>query len=143
MEVQIIPATLEMSADIAKLCASMGYEATSEEVQSRLEKILERDDHHFLVAKVGNSIAGFCHGYIRLLVEVETAVEIGGLAVHEDFQGQGVGKKLVLGIEEWTKSIGLSFVVLASNIKREAAHEFYEHLGYPKVRQQFAFEKHL
>ena len=143
MNVTTIPATIEMSAEIAQLCQTLGHNVTVEDMRTRLTKIIANNDHMLLVAQAEGKIIGYCHGYVRILTEIPTDVEIGGLAVSDDFQGQGVGKKLVTGIEDWTKSIGLDTVALASNIKREAAHQFYEHLGYTKLRQQFAFEKKL
>jgi GNAT superfamily N-acetyltransferase len=121
----------------------MGYEVDEAGVRERVKKILERQDHCLLVAKEGDEVIGFCHGYVRLLVEVGEAVEIGGLAVKEEHQGKGVAKQLIVAMEAWVREIGQDWVVLSSNVMRVKAHGFYEHMGYEKSRQQFAFEKRL
>ena len=141
--IQQLPATRESVEQLIALTTLLGYAVTPDQMMERLTKINARKDHHFLVAKKENEILGFCHGYVRLLTEVDTAVEIGGLAVSESSRGKGVGRALVEGIELWAKSIGIPFLVLSSNIIRTEAHKFYEHLGYTKSRQQFAYEKRL
>lgn len=128
---------------IAKTIAVMGYDADAVDVRRRLEKITAKDDHLLLVAVEGDEVIGFCHAYLRILVEVDDAVEIGGLAVLQEWQGKGVARQLIEGIEAWALSLGQKRIVLSSNITREQAHGFYEHLGYKKTKQQFAFDKNL
>lgn len=139
----ITTATVEMVTDLVQLSQTLGYQTSASKVQDRVQRIIDRPDHCLLVATVDGEVAGFCHAYIRLLVEVDTAVEIGGLVVKEKYQGQGIGKQLVTGVEAWARQKKLSRIVLSSNILREKAHQFYEHLGYRKIKQQFAFEKVL
>lgn len=50
---------------------------------------------------------------------------------------------MIEAIEAWVVSIGQNKIVLSSNITRLDAHGFYEHMGYRKTKQQFAFEKKL
>ena len=137
-------ATLADATSLTSIISySLDYTVSIEVVSQRIEKILQRDDHLLLVAKIDDQVVGFCHGYLRLLTEVVEAIEIGGLAVTEEHRGKGVAKQLVTAIEDWAKTMGCSQVVLASNIIRTNAHAFYEHLGYKKIKQQFAFEKNL
>lgn len=123
--------------------SALGYDVSENTLNDRIQKILQRHDHLLMVAKIDDQVVGFCHGYLRLLTEVVEAIEIGGLAVTEEHRGKGVAKQLVTAIEDWAKTMGYTQVVLASNIIRTNAHEFYEHLGYKKIKQQFAFEKNL
>lgn len=123
--------------------SALGYDVSENTLNGRIKNILLRNDHLLLVAKIDDQVVGFCHGYLRLLTEVVEAIEIGGLAVVEIHRGKGVAKQLVNSIEEWAKTLNCSQVVLASNITRTEAHAFYEHLGYKKIKQQFAFEKNL
>ncbi|MBP9781154.1 GNAT family N-acetyltransferase [Candidatus Woesebacteria bacterium] len=140
----ITNATLADATSLTSIISSsLDYTVSIEVVSQRIEKILQRDDHLLLVAKIDDQVVGFCHGYLRLLTEVVEAIEIGGLAVTEEHRGKGVAKQLVTAIEDWAKTMGCSQVVLASNIIRTNAHAFYEHLGYKKIKQQFAFEKNL
>jgi GNAT superfamily N-acetyltransferase len=140
---KIVKVTLDDVAGLAMVAEVMGYEVDEAGVRERVKKILERQDHCLLVAKEGDEVIGFCHGYVRLLVEVGEAVEIGGLAVKEEHQGKGVAKQLIVAMEAWVSEIGQDWVVLSSNVMRVKVHGFYEHMGYEKSRQQFAFEKRL
>lgn len=137
-------ATINDSTSLAEIIGSaLGYAVSVTELTKRIEEILQRSDHLLLVAIEDSAVVGFCHGYLRLLTEVAKAIEIGGLAVAEEHRGKGVAKQLVLGIEAWASSLGCNQVVLSSNVIRTNAHAFYEHLGYTKIKQQFAFEKLL
>jgi GNAT superfamily N-acetyltransferase len=140
---EIVMATLSDVAGLVEVIKVMGYEVDEVGVRERMGKISKREDHCLLVAKERDEVIGFCHGYVRLLVEVGEAVEIGGLALKEDYQGKGVAKQLIEAMEAWVTKVGQDWIVLSSNIMRVKAHGFYEHLGYKKVKQQFAFEKRL
>lgn len=140
---QILPATPNMSSQLVSLCQTLGYEATEKELKQRLQEIAHRPDHILFVAKDNQKIVSFCHGYIRTLVEVPKAVEIGGLVVDSKYQGQGIGKKLLHSLEDWALSQKITVISLRSNITRTKTHQFYEHLGYIKTKQQFRFKKYL
>ncbi len=142
--IQINKASLTDTTQLVSIINSaLGYDVSENTLSDRIQQILQRNDHLLMVAKIDDKVVGFCHGYLRLLTEVVEAIEIGGLAVAEEHRGKGVAKQLVNSIEEWAKTLNCSQVVLASNIIRTDAHAFYEHLGYKKIKQQFAFEKLL
>lgn len=143
MEITIVPASVDMAPSLVELSHTLGYDTTEESLRARVKAIASRDDHRLLVATEGRTVVGFCHGYIRVLVEVDNVIEIGGLAVADGYQGRGIGKQLVQGIEAWAKEQGIKTIVLSSNIKRTQAHAFYEHLGYTKIKQQFALQKDI
>ncbi len=141
--VEIVRATSQDSSQLVGLSKVLGYDTDEASLIHRINKITGLNNHCLLVAKEDKKVIGFCHGYVRTLVEVAEAVEIGGLVVDDAWQGQGIAKKLVQGIEKWAVENGFNRVVLSSNIIRTNAHGFYEHLGYKKIKQQFAFEKKL
>jgi len=136
-------ATEANAAQLVELSKTLGYKVEIEGVSLRLKDILSRSDHVFFVAMDGDRVVGFIHGYIWLMVEVPAAVEFGGLAVAEDYQNKGVGKRLIQAIEVWAREKKISWLVLSSNIIREDAHGFYEHMGYKKYKQSYWFEKRL
>jgi GNAT superfamily N-acetyltransferase len=140
---QIIRATIGMADNLVSLSKTLGYEVDLAGVKKRLNDINSRKDQAFFVAVDEGKAVGFTHGYLRLLVEVPEAIEIGGLAVVDGYQGKGVGKKLIEAVETWAREKKILWIVLSSNILRQGAHGFYEHLGYKKVKQQYVFEKHL
>lgn len=140
-ETTIRPATTKDASSLVAVIAAMDYQATAPEVEARLKNILSHPDHLLVVAETNNQVVGFCHGYIRSLIEVPEAVEIGGLSVLPNWQNQGIAKQLIGRIEAWAISQKVSRIVLSSNIIRTKAHGFYEHIGYKKVKQQYSFEK--
>lgn len=63
------------------------------------------------------------------------------VAVMKDNQGQGIGKQMMNFALERCRQRGCYKLVLSSNEKRDAAHRFYESLGF--VRHGFSFQVNL
>jgi len=75
----------------------------------------------------GEKIIGFCdHELDRC--------EIGGLYVHKDFQGKGIGKKLMKKAEDSMKKTGGKKIRIMSTI---SAKSFYLKMGYKVIRKSF------
>jgi GNAT superfamily N-acetyltransferase len=55
----------------------------------------------------------------------------------------GVGLALMNRAEVWARDRGCSMVRLTSSSMRNAAHRFYEALGYTNIKTQFSFIKPL
>ena len=140
---KIVRATEANAAQLVKLCKTLGYEVNEEEVRQRVKEISQRSDHSLWVAMDQENAVGYTHGYVRLIVEVPVAIEIAGMVVAEDYQGKGVGRLLVRAIEAWAREKKISRIVLSSNVVRQKAHGFYEHLGYKRGKQQYRFDKWL
>ncbi|MUL37144.1 GNAT family N-acetyltransferase [Gloeocapsopsis dulcis] len=68
---------------------------------------------------------------------------MGGLVVDENYHGSGIGRQLLLQIEQWASQQGCESVYLRSNIIRKQAHVFYEKMGYSYIKTSLAFHKHL
>ena len=60
------------------------------------------------------------------------------VVVHPDWQGKGIGKKMMQFAMDRCKKSGCYKLMLSSNIKRELAHQFYEKLGFKKHGYSFA-----
>ena len=63
------------------------------------------------------------------------------VAVAAEYQGQGIGKQMMNFAFERCRQRGCYKLVLSSNEKRDAAHRFYESLGF--VRHGFSFQVNL
>ncbi|MCK4726727.1 MAG: GNAT family N-acetyltransferase, partial [Anaerolineales bacterium] len=74
---------------------------------------------------------------------VEPFAEIGGLVVIEEWRASGVGRALLKTAETWARDRVVSGMRVRSNIIREGAQRFYEHLGYNNVKTQKVFLKEL
>ncbi|MBI5151595.1 MAG: GNAT family N-acetyltransferase [Candidatus Pacebacteria bacterium] len=141
MNISISLADAKIAYDMLPLVEMMGYPNTLEEITQKLQRICSQVSHVLYIAKDDDKIIGFCHAYIRDLLETPRSVELHGLAVLDKYQGKGVGSQLIKSVEEWTKRQDIHIIVLSSNVSRTQAHGFYEHLGYKKIKQQFVFKK--
>jgi GNAT superfamily N-acetyltransferase len=128
---------------LADLCTQLGYPSTTEEVNRRLETILEQTGHAVFVAEVDGQAAGWIHVYASQTVESESCAEIGGLVVDKAHRGQGLGKALLAEAEMWARQGGIPEVRVRSNVIRKEAHRFYEVLGYENIKTRFTFCKRL
>lgn len=62
------------------------------------------------------------------------------VVVKKDWQGKGVGRQMMQYAMDRCKEMGCYKLALSSNIKREAAHLFYESLGFRKHGYSFVVE---
>ena len=125
---------------VSALLPDLGYEATAEQVARRLAALREWPDQEAFVADIDGAIVGLCHVQgVRLLVS-DGYAEIQALVVSASRQGQGIGRQLVAHACEWAFARGYGRVRLRSGVQREAAHAFYEHLGFEKAKASYAFE---
>ena len=125
---------------VAALLPDLGYQATAAQTARRLAALREWPDQDAFVAVADGAIVGLCHVQgVRMLVS-DGYVEIQALVVSAACQGQGLGRKLVAHACEWAFAHGYERVRLRSNVVREAAHAFYEHLGFEKSKASYAFE---
>ena len=127
--------------DIVRLTGQLGYDVTASEAAAKLSRILSRHDHRFLIAEAGGQIVGWLHAAVTESIEADPFVVVGGLVVDRDHRGQGIGRTLLEHAEAWAKHQGCAIVRVWSSTLRTASHEFYEHLGYTKVKTQHSFVK--
>lgn len=145
------PATAADARCLADLATQLGYPASAAEVEQRLKRIGDSQDHFVCVAELDEgrsvdrtgAVVGWIHAFVSQLVESDLHVEIGGLVVDRNQRGLGVGKALLERAEAWALSKGIREVSLRSNVIRKDAHRFYERLGYGIVKTQYAFSKKL
>lgn len=62
------------------------------------------------------------------------------VAVIAEYQGKGIGKKMMEFAMQIVKEKGCYKLTLSSNLRREAAHAFYESLGFTKHGYSFLIE---
>lgn len=140
--VAIRRATAADAGRLAELCGQLGYPASLGQMQPRLTEILQDEGNVISVAvRPDGQIVGWVQVYERQLLMVDRHVEMGGLVVDEEFRGRGIGRMLVDWAEAWAREHGCGALYLRSNVDREAAHHFYEGLGYQLVKTQRAYQK--
>jgi GNAT superfamily N-acetyltransferase len=131
------------AGDIARLAMQFGYESDTSVVAERLSRILLRPDQQFFVAEFDGRLVGWLHAVVSEYVELETFVVISGLVVDKSHRRQGIGTQLMQHAEDWARSQGCSVVRLWSSAGRTVAHDFYQRLGYTKIKTQYSFMKSL
>jgi GNAT superfamily N-acetyltransferase len=139
----IRPATLADAAAIAALSGQLGYPSTEEEIRDRLRTLESGGSTEVLVAESDGRIDGWIAVRGDLSLETGPFAEIAGLVVDESARGKGIGASLVEAAERWAKERGHTRIRVRSNVVREAAHRFYERLGYIPKKKQQVFDKDL
>lgn len=143
MQISIRIAEINDSEFITKLSNQLGYETQISDIQNRLKKILANADNCVYVATEKGKIVGWIHGFFSLRIESEFFVEIGGLVVDENFRKNGIGKKLVDKIMEWSKLKNCKKVRVRCNMIRKESHRFYENIGFEINKEQKIFNKQV
>ncbi len=124
---------------------SLGY-ATSLELTIRQFTKLAADEHHFFIGyedERSHKIVGYLHAEVYESLYSEPGLNLLAVAVWEDYQGQGIGNKLLKAVEEEAKERHFHFIRLNSGSHRTEAHAFYQKAGYDGDKVQKRFIKYV
>ena len=111
----------------------LGYDVNLDIVKRQIKKLTDDSLHHIIIGfenEQTRKIIGFVHAELYESLHMDTGLNILGLAVDSNFQGQGIGKKLMSAIEDYALKNNISYIRLNSNVRRIDAHKFYESIGY-------------
>ena len=72
---------------------------------------------------------GVMIGYV-FLWDIDTTLPWLGIAVHEEFKGQGLGKKLIAHAHEWAIENGKGGAILITAEDNKRGQRLYESMGY-------------
>ena len=111
----------------------LGYDVNLDIVKKQIEKLTNDNKHNIIIGfenEQTRKIIGFVHAELYESLYMDTGLNILGLAVNSNFQGQGIGKKLMSSIEDYALKNNISYIRLNSNVRRIGAHKFYESIGY-------------
>ena len=134
---------IEDAQEVAEICkVALDYDVDVENVKRQIEKLTNDKKQHIIIGYEDENtrkIIGFVHAQMYESFYSDLGLNILGLAVNPDFQGKGIGKKLMSKLENYAVDNNISFIRLNSALKREDAHKFYEHIGYTcdKVQKRF------
>jgi acetoin utilization deacetylase AcuC-like enzyme/N-acetylglutamate synthase-like GNAT family acetyltransferase len=98
-------------------------------VQERLEKGAG-SGYHFVIAEHYGRLIGYaCYGQIPCTL---SSFDIYWIAVHPDFQGKGMGKRLLKDVERLIREAGGTriYVETSQRLQYSATRAFYERCGY-------------
>lgn len=129
--VAIRRAAVDDSTQMAALVTELGYGTSAEQMQRRLESILQDDHYETLVACIGDETVGFIGTRVGPLYEDDGRYgQIMALAVTPAQQSRGIGRMLLKAAESDLVERGVRVLVVTSGNHRSDAHAFYEKCGY-------------
>ncbi|HCC78120.1 MAG: hypothetical protein A2X25_05060 [Chloroflexi bacterium GWB2_49_20] len=141
--VTIREAQLKDFEAIAVLCNQLGYKTESDDISLRLRQIENINHHVVFLAELDQQVIGWIHVYLCPLLISPLQGQLGGLVVHSDHHGKGIGKKLMQQAETWCRSQACLYLTIYTNITRTQTHEFYAQMGYKKMKTEHVFRKEL
>ena len=128
---------------VAELSRQLGYQASPEDVRSRIERISNDEFASAFVAVKDGIVAGWIQVSTRVTIESGEMAEIVGLVVDESERGNGIGRRLVREAEDWAKRLSRTSLRVRTDIVRIESDSFYRKLGYTEVKKQTVFRKSL
>ncbi|EHJ56970.1 hypothetical protein HMPREF9318_00598 [Streptococcus urinalis FB127-CNA-2] len=122
---------------------SLGYPVSIELIENQIRH-LKDDKSHIIRVYVDddtNDVLAYVEAEIYQALYSEKGLNILGLAVLEEAQGKGIGKKLMAELERIAKESSFAYIRLNSASHRKQAHAFYESIGYKSDKIQKRFIK--
>lgn len=130
---------------IQEIChVSLGYKASTELVLRQIVRLSNDINNHWIYVyedEDSHKVVGFIHAETYESLYSDCGLNVLGLAVLPEFQGKGIGKKLMDHLEVHAKKNSVRFIRLSSAETRIAAHKFYENIGYICDKTQKRFIK--
>lgn len=143
MSTRVREARGEDLADLARLCAALGYPVAAEELARRIAALDARERHVLLVVEHEGRARGLAHALLRRSVLAAPEVELDALVVDEEARGRGLGERLFRAVEAWAASQGVARLRVRSRIERGDAHRFYAARGCELAKTQHVFLRAL
>ncbi|MCM3134292.1 GNAT family N-acetyltransferase [Paenibacillus polysaccharolyticus] len=133
LDVNIRHSTNQDVQDMVILMDQLGYPTTYAEMQERYAHIAADANFTTLVAEVRGRVVGLIGMQTSYSYEKNGRhCRIMALVVHEHYRGSGIGRQLLLAAEQWAAEQQVDSLSLNSGNRadREAAHAFYQRMGY-------------
>jgi ribosomal protein S18 acetylase RimI-like enzyme len=125
METLIRVFSMEDYEQVADLWKASRLEVRPGDDRAAIERKLQRDPELFLVAECGQTVIGSVMGAFD-----GRRGWIYHLAVHPSYRFQGIGKDLVLEVEQRLKALQCPLVYLMVDPNNEDAIRFYRKMNY-------------
>ena len=137
--VRICGAKLSDASEIAALMCELGYDTASNEMRARLKSILPDAHSRTFVAKISKELCGMIGTLTHMSHEHnDLSGKIIAVVVSKKQRRSGVGRALIAAAERDFATRNVTRVTLATRFERDAAHRFYEALGYSRTGFRFA-----
>jgi len=100
-----------------------------------LRMMLNNERGCLFVAETSGRVIGMCSGQLTVsTAEGGPVMLVEDVVVHEEYQGRGVGRRLMEEIAAWGKTKGVSRLQLLADRNNSSALEFYKKLGWRTTR---------
>jgi GNAT superfamily N-acetyltransferase len=113
-----------------------------EEARSHFQRFAAYPSYRLFVAVQDETVVGVYSLIIldNLAKRGRAAGVVESVAVLPERQGQGIGRAMMRHAMEECRKAGCYKLTLSSNLKREAAHRFYDSLGFERHGYSFLVE---
>lgn len=111
----------------------VGSRGTLSDMERVFEPLNNNEAYYLLGYKLDGVLAGSVMGVIcyDLVNACKPFMVVENVIVSSKAQGKGVGKQLMLALEEIANEHNCEYMMLCSSSYRKEAHQFYVSLGYP------------
>ncbi len=128
----------DLNSVYSMVCALENSVLEKQKFENIFYNNLRNNNIHYIIAESSDNVVGFMSVHIQTLLHHSGLVaEIQELFVHEDVRGGGVGRRLVDYAKQIASKNKCEILEVSCNIKREAAHKFYEREGLMKTHYKF------
>ncbi len=137
---------IEDAGSIVEICrTSLGHETDPALVRARIGELASQESYFLAVYEdeATHTVLGFLQAERYSLLYGDNGWNVIALAVDPGAKRQGIGKQLLLSLEEHAKQIGYTFIRLNCNVVRKDAHAFYLSQGYVCDKTQKRFLKRV
>ncbi|MBB4004846.1 MAG: GNAT family N-acetyltransferase [Aurantimonas endophytica] len=107
--------------------------------EAQFERIAASATEFLFVAEIEGRVVGTFEIVIARSLPYRAATRciLEAVQVHPAMRGQRIGEAMVLRAMEEGRARGADVITLTSNVKREAAHRFYDRLGFERSHVGF------
>lgn len=107
------------------------------------KKIVADQQQILFVAVVDDAVVGYVHAAVVTQTICFETILILGLAVTPSYHRQGIGRHLMAEVEKQGQTRTIHVIKLTSGEERQMAHQFYDSMGFQKIKSQIKFEKKI
>jgi ribosomal protein S18 acetylase RimI-like enzyme len=103
---------------------------TVEKQRALLEEFLSHPRNTHLVAEVNGELVGSIKGVGGTVRKNEHSATILGMAVLTKYRGLRIGTQLMMALEAWARSLGMTRIDLTTMVPNELGQRLYRSCGY-------------